>query len=119
MNSMETKDTSGKMPLTYSFVLAMGIISAALSSYGIPGIILGIITQKKVKRYLEENNYVNCTHVMIGSILSKVGIYAGIAYTLFWFAYIAYFMFIFAFPFLMALLSQSSSTLCIPAVFGF
>ena len=115
MNSIETKDTSGKMPLTYSFVLAMGIISAALSSYGIPGIILGIITQKKVKQYLEENNYVNCTHVMIGSILSKVGFYAGIAYTLFWFAYVAYFALVFGYyGMLISLFGEmTSSYLCL------
>ena len=83
----------------------MGIVAAALSSYGLPGIILGVIAQKKVKRYLEENNFVSCNHVMIGSILSKVGIYAGIAYTLFWAAYITYMCFVFGFAFLMPILS--------------
>lgn len=105
MNNMETKDTSVKTPITYSFVLAMGIVSAALSSYGIPGIILGVITQKKVKQYLEENNYVSCNQVMIGSILSKVGIYAGIGYSVFWLGYLAYFCFVFGFAFFMPILT--------------
>lgn len=106
MNDIETKDTSVKTPLTYSFVLAMGIVSAELASYGIPGIILGIITQKKVKQYLAEHDNVNCTHVMIGSILSKVGIYAGIGYTLFWVAYAAYFCFVFGFALFVPILES-------------
>lgn len=75
-------------PIAPSNVLALGIVAAALSSYGLPGIILGIITQKKVKAYLAQNNGVNCTKVMVGSILSKVGIYAGIGYSIFWTYYL-------------------------------
>ena len=75
-------------PIAPSNVLALGIVAAALSSYGLPGIILGIITQKKVKTYLAQNNGVNCTMVMVGSILSKAGIYAGIGYSCFWAFYL-------------------------------
>ena len=67
-----------------SNVLALGIVAAALSSYGLPGIILGIIAQKNVKAYLAQNNGINCTEVMVGSILSKAGMYAGIGYVIFW-----------------------------------
>lgn len=75
-------------PIAPSNVLTLGIVAAALSSYGLPGIILGIIAQKKVKTYLAQNNGVTCNKVMVGSILSKAGIYAGIGYSLFWTYYL-------------------------------
>lgn len=55
-------------------VLLLGILSAALSGFGVLGIILGIITRIRVNRYLEENQNVTCGKVKVGSILSKIGL---------------------------------------------
>ena len=87
MNGTVSEQSTQKT-VTPVTVLALGIVAAALSSYGLPGIILGIIAQKKVKAYLAQNNGVSCTNVMVGSILSKSGIYAGIGYSIFWTYYL-------------------------------
>lgn len=84
-------------------VLVLGIVAAALSYNGVPiaGIIVGCIAAKKVKTYLEENNGVTGTMVMVGSILSKVGIYLGIGITalvtLYFVFYIGYFTIVIGF----------------------
>ncbi len=81
-------------------VLVLGIVAAALSYNGvtIAGIIVGCIAAKKVKEYLEQNNGETCTMVMVGSILSKVGIYLGIGLTVIYAVYFAfYFMIIFGY----------------------
>ena len=87
MNGTVSEQSTQKT-VTPVTVLVLGIVAAALSSYGLPGIILGIIAQKKVKAYLAQNNGVSCTKVMVGSILSKSGIYAGIGYSIFWTYYL-------------------------------
>lgn len=87
MNGTVSEQSTQKT-VTPVTVLVLGIVAAALSSYGLPGIILGIIAQKKVKAYLAQNNGVSCTKVMVGSILSKLGIYAGIGYSIFWTYYL-------------------------------
>ena len=69
MNGTVSEQSTQKT-VTPVTVLVLGIVAAALSSYGLPGIILGIIAQKKVKAYLAQNNGVSCTKVMVGSILS-------------------------------------------------
>ncbi len=85
----ENKSQKTVTPVT---VLVLGIVAAALSysGYSVAGIILGCIAAKKVKTYLKENNGVTCTMVMCGSILSKVGIYLGIALTVIYALYLVY-----------------------------
>lgn len=88
-NNVSAPATNKVTPVT---VLVLGIVAAALSYNGvtIAGIIVGFIAAKKVKEYLEQNNGVTCTMVMVGSILSKVGIYLGIGVTVIYAVYCAY-----------------------------
>jgi hypothetical protein len=93
-NNAPVTGTTKVTPVT---VLVLGIVAAALSYNGvtIAGIIVGCIAAKKVKEYLSQNNGETCTMVMIGSILSKVGIYLGIGVTVIYAVYFAfYFIFI-------------------------
>ena len=89
-NNVSAPATNKVTPVT---VLVLGIVAAALSYNGvtIAGIIVGCIAAKKVKEYLSQNNGETCTMVMIGSILSKVGIYFGIGVTVIYAVYCAYF----------------------------
>lgn len=89
-NNVSAPATNKVTPVT---VLVLGIVAAALSYNGvtIAGIIVGCIAAKKVKEYLSQNNGETCTMVMIGSILSKVGIYLGIGVTVIYAVYCAYF----------------------------
>ncbi len=91
MNNTPSEQSTQKT-VTPVTVLVLGIVAAALSynGYSVAGIILGCIAAKKVKAYLEENGGVTCTMVMCGSILSKVGIYLGIALTVIYALYLAY-----------------------------
>ena len=96
-NNVSAPATNKVTPVT---VLVLGIVAAALSYNGvtIAGIIVGCIAAKKVKEYLSQNNGETCTMVMIGSILSKVGIYLGIGVTVIYVVYFAfYFMMIFGY----------------------
>lgn len=96
-NNAPVTGTTKVTPVT---VLVLGIVAAALSYNGvtIAGIIVGCIAAKKVKEYLSQNNGETCTMVMIGSILSKVGIYLGIGVTVIYAVYFAfYFMMIFGY----------------------
>ena len=91
---------NGTTKVTPVTVLVLGIVAAALSYNGVSvaGIIVGCIAAKKVKEYLSQNNGETCTMVMIGSILSKVGIYLGIGVTVIYAVYFAfYFMIIFGY----------------------
>ena len=74
-------------------VMILGIVAAALSyaGYHPAGIIVGFIARNKVKKYLAENDNCTCNKVMIGSILSKVGIYLGFGTLAFITAYLVYF----------------------------
>ena len=96
-NNAPVTGTTKVTPVT---VLVLGIVAAALSYNGvtIAGIIVGCIAAKKVKEYLSQNNGETGTMVMIGSILSKVGIYLGIGVTVIYAVYFAfYFMMIFGY----------------------
>lgn len=96
-NNVSSVNVKTVTPVT---VLVLGIVAAALSYNGttIAGIIVGCIAAKKVKVYLEENGGVTCTMVMVGSILSKVGIYLGIGVTviasLYFAVYLIFYIFV-------------------------
>lgn len=64
-------------------LMILGIIAAALSELGIPGIILGAIGLKKAKAFIAE---FGSTWGMskAGRILSKVGLILGIIMTIVW-----------------------------------
>lgn len=87
-NNAPVTNTNKVTPVT---VLVLGIVAAALSYNGVSvaGIIVGCIAAKKVKEYLSQNNGETCTMVMVGSILSKVGIYLGIGLTVIYAVYFA------------------------------
>ena len=74
-------------------VMILGIVAAALSyaGYHPAGIIVGFIARNKVKKYLAENDNCTCNKVMIGSILSKVGIYLGFGMLAFLTVYLIFF----------------------------
>ena len=70
-------------------ILVLGIIAAAASDFGIPGIVLGAIGRKKAKAYLEKKGEIK-GKALVGSILSKVGLILGIVMTVFWTMYITF-----------------------------
>lgn len=74
-------------------ILIFGILALVLAEFGIPGLIFGIITKKKVAEYLASGHELT-GKAKVGSILGKVGLILGIVLTVFWAIYILYFVFI-------------------------
>ena len=64
-------------------ILVLGIVAAAVSELGIPGIIVGAIGRKKAKAHLAETGSLT-GKAKVGSILAKVGIILGIIMTVVW-----------------------------------
>ena len=61
-------------------IMKQGIIAAALSELGIPGIIIGAIAKKKVANYLAQGGERN-GKIKAASICSKIGFIVGIVMT--------------------------------------
>ncbi len=71
------------MNITPSSCLTFGILSAALSWLGIPGIVLGVLGRKRAAAYVDYNGFTT-GQVKTGSILSMVGLIVGIVFTVYW-----------------------------------
>lgn len=68
-------------------ILVFGILSLALSQFGIVGLIFAIITKSKLGRYIPQ--YGSPTgKAKVGKILSTVGLIASIVYAVVWTVYI-------------------------------
>lgn len=64
-------------------ILVLGILAAALSEWGVPGIVLGAIGKKKSQVFLEENGSLT-GKARAGRILSQIGFIFGIVMTAIW-----------------------------------
>ena len=67
--------------------MVLGIIAAALSYTGIPAIILGAIALSKSNKYLAVYGQTN-GKIKAGRITGRIGLIAGIVYTVIWLLYI-------------------------------
>lgn len=67
-------------------LLVLGILAVAFSSFGIVGLILGIIGRKKGKAFVAQGGQLTGAN-KVGFILSLVGLILGIVMTVFWAIY--------------------------------
>ncbi len=88
-----------------STFLALGIVSVALMSMPIGSIVAIVMGSKNRKSILEylENGGIHTTKIKVSSILSNVGKYGGIGYTILWGLIMLYYIFLFA-AFIIALI---------------
>lgn len=68
-------------------VLVFGIIAAATSTIGVPGIVFGSIGKKFANTFASQHGGSIFKLAKVGNILSKVGFGVGIGYTAFWTVY--------------------------------
>ena len=77
-------------------ILVHGILALAFACsfcFSWLGILFGAMTKKKVKNYLNQG-YELTGKPLVGKILGKIGLILGIALSVFWVLYFAYFVFL-------------------------
>ncbi len=99
-NDYVSNKYSSPKTVSPSAVLVLGILSMALGNIPYVGalvsLILAIITQSKVKKFLAENNGETCGMVKVGSILSKISLVFSIIALIVYVIYIAIYIIYFA-----------------------
>ena len=78
-------------PILVHGILALAFASTPFISW--LGIIFGVITKKKLRNYLNQG-YELTGKPLVGKILGKIGLILGIALSVFWVLYFAYFVFL-------------------------